>query len=75
MSHRDLWKKVQKAITVKEVENFRVEKIATHQSRERRARNTAKENHMRARNEGADKLAVEGAKATQIPAAMIEDSN
>ncbi len=64
---------MQKAITVKGAENYRVEKIAAHQTRERRARNTAKENHMRARNEGADKLAVEGAKANQIPAAMIEE--
>ena len=64
---------MQKTITAKGAENFKVEKIAAHQTPARRAKNTDKENRKRARNEGADKLAVEGAKEHQIGKSMIQE--
>ena len=60
--HRNFWCRMERAIIAKGRENFRVYKVASHQTRQQKQEETKFQSTMRVMNEKADGLAVEGAR-------------
>eukprot|EP00973_Karenia_brevis_P001092 149789-Karenia_brevis.AAC.1 len=56
-SHKDLWRRMERAFETKGKENFKVYKIAAHQSKKEKENESEQERRMRLRNEEADALA------------------
>ena len=71
-SHRNLWRRIAAALQVKGLENHKVEKVKTHQSKKQRDEETLKQTSARTRNEEADKRAAEAAARNAAPNELAE---
>jgi len=70
--HRDLWRKIERAIRAKGEDNFKTRKIKAHQTKKEKEEESVTEKRLRVLNEGADIHAVKGAEEHLPNKKMIE---